>query len=146
MSSGASREDDGVSERYLAAFSHRESSIIKSVVASVLAGEVSRDAIAEVRCHKRCNAQGMNVHDRAQSMQAVQLASGHLHAAEQDDNVLCATPSAATPSPAHSGREDSHCEGAWAADECAPSHANSIDVHEHDREMQRLLATEKVSP
>lgn len=48
-STHASPEADSRSENYLAAFSHRESDIIRSVVASVLAGEVPRDAIAEVR-------------------------------------------------------------------------------------------------
>ena len=37
-----------MSEKYLSAFSIRESDIIRTVVANVLAGEVSRDAIAEV--------------------------------------------------------------------------------------------------
>jgi len=47
-STGASQEGSRMSEKYLSAFSIRESDIIRTVVANVLAGEVSRDAIAEV--------------------------------------------------------------------------------------------------
>eukprot|EP00892_Ulva_mutabilis_P011722 jgi/Ulvmu1/8922/UM005_0013.1 len=76
-------------------------------------------------------------------MQAVELATSHLDS--HNDSAVCDGVATGIANPGKSGREDgSYGDSAWVGDECPPAHSNSINVDEHDREMQRMLVTEKM--
>lgn len=79
-------------------------------------------------------------------MQAVQLASEHMHSGEQDDQQVSAyaTSGMGSPGERYCENSDNRGGGLVAEYEYKPAHSNSIHIDEHDREMQRLLVTEKV--